>query len=187
MPVLTVVRNPFDWWVSWYHEMKRKQWFNPVARAAVLAGCGEFEDMVGFFHAAVSADTDEAKSVDALYNVIEANQQVLPYDLDRRMFDYLKEHRCGILSWRFAMQLEGVPPERLFIGRQESLIDDLHCALAGAGLDLPETLLAQLRAQIRINATQRETDYSMYYTAASTRKAVTDLDRTLIERFNYRF
>ncbi len=54
LPVLAFVRNPWDWWVSWYEHVKQAGWHHhPVTRVAAAAGDTSFGGVLAFFARAI--------------------------------------------------------------------------------------------------------------------------------------
>lgn len=190
MPVITTIRNPYDWWVSWYHFMKQNGWFNPIAQAAVDAGRLSFGDMIAFIRSGLNRNTAEAAAIDRYIQQQKLSAPSVNNDFNEDMINFMRKRQCGILSWRFNHQLGSAPKNRVFYIHQESLLDDLVSSFAWAGKALnPEhrekvLMLANLP---RIKATSRDRDYRKYYDSEATIKAVAHLDRRIINRFDYKF
>lgn len=151
LPVLAYVRNPWDWYVSWYH-------FN-VGR----------ETQNGIFRA-LSADcrNDFATTV---RNACAGLTALIGGDLYSSLFRNL----VG----------DGLDSPRLTVGRFESFADDLEHFFSCAGVDLPESAIAEVRAMPPLNTSKRG-PYRDYYDDR-LRDHVERSCEPLIERFGYRF
>lgn len=186
MPVITAVRNPYDWWVSWYHFMKTHNWFNPIARAAVDTGNESFSKMLQFIIAAQDKDSNAAKSIDlAIHNFTKSHNSVAN-DFNKNMTDHMQQNQCGILSWRYNFQLDGIPYNQLTIMRQESLLDDLQQVFNLAGHHLRNDQVEKLMDLPRANTTKRSADYREYYDESS-KLAVESLEKLIFKKFDYKF
>ncbi len=186
MPVITAVRNPYDWWVSWYHYMKKTNWFNPIARAAVNSGNESFSDMLQFIVESLKNNTQAAALVDSEIQALKNASNVVHNDFTTHMIGYMRQQQCGVLSWRFAFQLYGLPETQLTILKQESLLDDLTTAMNRAGLTLENNQNQSLLNLPKVNVTQRKSNYREYYNEQS-QAAVANLDKQILDRFDYQF
>jgi hypothetical protein len=93
-----------------------------------------------------------------------------------------------VLSWRFGHQLGGADPSRTFIGRYESLSDDLFAAFERHARPLDQEARRQIAAAPPINASgRRDRDYRAHYGDAGLIDLVGRLDREIIDRFGYTF
>jgi len=183
MPVITAVRNPYDWWVSWYHFMKKHNWPNPIARAAVITGNESFPKMLQFITASLTKGSKAAIKVDRQIQALAEDHSAIQNDFTGKMIEHMRLHQCGILSWRFSFQLLGIPENQLTILNQDSLLNDLKLALKHAGCEFENNMLTNLP---KANTTARNTNHRNYYVKES-RIAVARLDRLIIEKFNYQF
>lgn len=186
MPVITAVRNPYDWWVSWYHFMQTRGWFNPIARAAVVAGKSAFPDMLEFIIESHQAGSPAAATVDRMLQDYAKAMGTEQNDFDEKMTGHMRSHQCGILSWRYAFQLEGVSDDQLSVIRQESLLDDLQKVLAKVDCELQPDQRQQLINLPRANTTQRKANYREYYNESS-QQSVASLDKMILDKFSYEF
>lgn len=126
-PVLVYVRNPWDWYVSWYHAVFPSRW---GPSRSPTAGVNDFDTVI---RAACTGLIDP-----------DGRQ---PGPGDREDFYTTRIRRfCG----------DGLGSDRLTVGRYESLIEDLGDFLAMAGAPLSESALARIRAGEPVNASERK-------------------------------
>jgi len=186
MPVITAVRNPYDWWVSWYHYMKARNWFNPLARAAVDAGYEEFPEMIQFILSSLQEGSSEAINVDNAVQTLINTPGTIPNDFTTHMTDHMRQNQCGILSWRHSFQLEGIEKNKLIVIQQESLLEDLFSSLLKIGITAQMSQIQKLIELPKANTTVRNTDYRSYYNNSS-KEAVSILDKEILEKYNYTY
>lgn len=98
----------------------------------------------------------------------------------------MREHRCGILSWRYAFQLKGVSADQLTIIRQEALLENFQRAFSQIGCELESGKIQKLNELPRANTTKRIANYREYYNESS-KQAVERLDRLILEKYDYQF
>lgn len=188
MPVITTVRNPFDWWVSWYHFMSEKGWFNPIALAAVSDGHISFSEMMFFISQSLILGSRQARLVDEMIEKQLKLKSSLVNDLNYDMIHKMRCHKMGILSWRFDHQLEGLHKKNIFFVKQENLINDLIASMVWAGKKLSEKNETYLKGLSKVNAsTIRDVKYQHYYSSELTKEIVAKLDKKIIDRFGYKF
>jgi hypothetical protein len=132
-PVLVYVRNPWDWYVSWYHAVLPPR-FGP--HGCPKAGVNGFDTVV---RAACEGliDPDGGRGAPS----------------QREDFYTARIHRF------FG---GGLGSDRLVVGRYESLIEDLDRFLTRVGAPLDSAALARIRAAAPLNATDHK-PYREYY------------------------
>jgi hypothetical protein len=156
-PVLVYVRNPWDWYVSWYHAVSAKEL---AAGKSVVSGVNDFETAI-------------RKACTGLLN--PPAWQPRPVNGEADFYTTRLLHLCGA-GWQ---------SENLFFGRFESLRGDLERFLSAAGVPLSDTALSRLHSAEPVNSSSHK-PYREYYEAA-LRDLVADACRIPIERFGYRF
>lgn len=160
-PVLGYVRNPWDWYVSWYHFVKTHG-----------AGGVPYRILLG------NGKNDFAMSVrNACSGMVES------WGIDGIRFigrgdDFYTT--CFRLFFG-----AGLDSERLTIGRYESLIDDLELFLSRVDVSLDASATTRIRQGERLKASEHR-PYREYYDD-DLRDLVGESCRSLVERFGYRF
>jgi hypothetical protein len=163
LPVFYLVRNPWDWYVSWYdHLCRTYRDFpylrdKPFLRTAFASGANDFKQTV------LNACTGRI------------SHQLTPID-DRR--DYYSAR----FSW---IGGEGLRRGAVEVGRFESLREDFRAFLERHDVPVSAAFAEALRGSRRVNVGERG-PYRDYYDA-ETRDLVAEKARNLIERYDYAF
>jgi len=186
LPVVAVVRNPWDWYVSWYSFNRRPGIRNPLFNVVSDSGEDDFKSTVTNL---VRLGSDAAVSklyrndlIQLLPETLDDNQGVGLIRDDIRGFAGSK---AGYYSWLVERMLGDLHDRRLHIARFENLADDFLAIMRE--LDVPEleALQTELDKRERKNASSHS-HYSHYYDD-ELRELVTTLEQPVIERFDYRF
>ena len=163
LPVLSFVRNPWDWYVSWYHytvqrppSLTRGPLFHSVFDG------GSFAEVVR------RACTGRFEHRDNRIVQIAQDLEV----------DFYTARLLTILGG-------GLDDERLTVGRFEYLIEDLQSFLREHLVPVPDSFDALVHAQAPVRASQRG-GYRDYYDS-ELRELVQSRSRLIIERFGYAF
>ena len=185
-PRLGFVRNPWDWYVSWYAFNSQPHRNNSLFRVLSDAWQLDFAATIRNL-ACLGGDTEIA----AEYRL--ALQSVLPESLDgntgvglsKSCIDELAASGKGYLSWQCERMLGDANDPLLNVGRFDRLREDFVTTVKR--LQVPEA--AQLADGFdsgeRLNASTHE-HYSRYYDAALS-DLVAVREAPLIERFGFEF
>lgn len=164
LPMIAFVRNPWDWYVSWYHHRMQEaapEWRRgPQWETAFGGGQNSFRQAV------TMACTGEGLDVWTRETMRE------------RGIDHY-----SAMFWRRAGS--GAEAGRVEIGRYESLGDDFLAFLERHGVPVPDGLLKALNTDPAIGASRRD-DYRAYYDDA-LRDLVAEKARDLIADYGYTF
>jgi hypothetical protein len=165
LPVLAFVRNPWDWYVSWYHY--HVQLPSNIARGAffrTVFGNGSHS----FAEAVRNACTGAFDHPDG------------------RILHTAREQNVDFYTARVLNMLgPGFDDQRLEVGRFECLLDDLEGFLKDQRVPVPLDFHDLARSQAPVNMSRRGS-YRDYYDA-SLSELVRARARPLIERFGYEF
>ncbi|MGB5831145.1 MAG: hypothetical protein WBG92_04050 [Thiohalocapsa sp.] len=159
MPVFGFVRNPFDWYVSWYAYL----------RATALEN--------GFSNEFFNRVSDRGRrsfkqTIKAIFENDIAGSKQLDCSFPGSVFGcHVNAHFGSDLS-------------KIRIGKFESLRDDLLVILKVIS-DPPNTMVNTVRSHKRVNASLRD-DYRRYYDN-ELREMVSGRDRLVLQYFDYRY
>lgn len=161
LPVFVHVRNPWDWYVSWYEFSRRRR--EPTTKRLWVSAFADEPDFPTFLRRACTGglDHDRPEIADAL--------------------------RAGgdFYTVRWLDLVGGIGEQQLVIGRYERLFGDLDAFLRRVGAPAPEDFCEQAAASPRVHPGQRGA-YRDYYDA-TTRDLVERCAAHFIERFGYEF
>lgn len=185
-PLVGMVRNPWDWYLSWYAFNTHPRMYNPLYVALSDGGNGDFESTVTNL---INLGSDSRKSAQyrtalkaLLPETLEGNQGV---GLTRASIDELEQSGQGYYSWLFERMHGNLENKLLHIGYFENLIGDFIRIMTDLGVDQSEQMKSQF-ASIGHTNSSNHSHYSNYY-SDELRQLVSKKDGTLIERYGYRF
>jgi len=185
LPVLGTVRNPWEFYASWYHHQYSNITYSPIKNVLFCCISKNRElDFVETIRNALSLGLSD----DALNSLI----QVLPEDFDyqkrnipnltKDVMRKIRDTGVGLYTFRFD-QLFGQADD-VFFCRVESLRSDLMAFFERIGA-ASDALRQYLLSLDKKNASEH-LHYSTYYTPELA-ELVSIRDRPLIERFGYVF
>lgn len=169
LPRFGLIRNPWAWYVSWYHyhlgsgrtEEHKQRVNNPVWSHVSDGG----------------ATTDFATIVTRLCTGDVPNPRVA---------HRLKEKDIDVLTERYlATFKDGLTNGTITIGRTETMRDDFLAFLAAHEIEVPETLAAAIRERPKLNIT-KHAPYQEHY-SPELRELVGHKARLIVERYGYEF
>ena len=161
LPVIAFVRNPWDWYVSWYHhEMvqppDRSRWW---------------------------LDRYDFASQDFKQIVTKACTESSGEQMQMRL---MRRERMDFYSAGFALLVkEGVPDGAIEVGRFENLRDDFLAFLGRHGVPVDGAFEEAVRSSVPVNVSARS-DYRGYYDD-ELRELVADRASDLIAEYGYTF
>jgi hypothetical protein len=160
LPVFVHVRNPWDWYVSWYEFSSRQP---PKAAKLWQSAFGDQPDFATFVRRACAGqlDHDRAEIADDL----------------RSGTDFYTAR------WRDLVG--GIVDQRLTFGRFERLFEDLEAFLRRVGAPVPDDFVAKAADVPGVHLGRRG-PYREYYDD-ETRALVQRTATYFVDRFGYRF
>jgi hypothetical protein len=180
LPVLGTVRNPWDFYVSWYHHQQSNNRRGPLISFLTENRSLGFAGMMRN-----ALNLSEHANLDAL---IEALPEDFNYrdrniaNLTRDMMRRIRGSGMGLYSFRFK-EMFGVADKIVFC-RLDRLRDDLLAFFSGIGVDGNE--LCRYVSALDNKNTSEHRHYSSYYTPELA-ALVAERDRTVVERFGFVF
>lgn len=166
LPIFSVVRNPWDWYVSWYQHSLQYRPFadwdrffagNPTFSEAVQRACG------------IDLDDRFAKR------------------LDTKFAGRMRRYDCDYYSlwWQRGFREEQLRGREVIVGRQENLVQDFIDMLDEVG-EPSRTLREAATSDVPLNTTKRQRDYRSLYND-SLRELVAYKARQIIKTYDYTY
>ena len=186
LPVVGMVRNPWDWYVSWYAFNKRPNIHNQLYNVVSDGGRANFRqtitNLVNLGSDGAPHEAHREALIGLLPETLDGNRGA---GLTRSSIRDLAESGSGYYSWLFGRMFGEVDNETTRIGRFEYLQEDFLAIMEE--LSMPETaaLRTDLTSRGRRN-TSRHTHYSHYYDD-ELRDLVASKDSRLVESYGYVF
>ncbi|MGD2171856.1 MAG: aspartyl/asparaginyl beta-hydroxylase domain-containing protein [Gammaproteobacteria bacterium] len=186
LPVVGMVRNPWDWYISWYAFNTRQDVGNPMFFILSDGFQAGYRDTIANLVRLCSDDPGSRAYrkalIDILPDTLEGNTGVgLTKDCIRGMSD----PSIGYYSWQFQRMHGDLDNPALHIGRFENLQQDFVSIMRELGVDEADAIEDSFEAMPRINAS-RHSHYSKYLDD-ELRDLIAAYDAPIIERFGYRF
>ncbi len=186
LPIVGIVRNPWDWYVSWYAFNKRPNIHNQLFNVVSDGGQQDFRSTITNL---INLGSDHPSSQSYRDELI----RMLPQSLDGNrgsglvkdtIRNFSNDER-GYYSWLFDRMLGDPSDEQVFVGRFENLQDDFLKIMEQLSVGETAALSTELGKRERKNVS-RHSHYSHYYDD-ELRDLVAEKERTLIENFEYEF
>lgn len=185
-PIVGMVRNPWDWYLSWYAFNTNPRMYNPLYVVLSDGGNGDFESTVTNL---VNLGSDNSKSVHfrnalkaILPQTLEGNQGV---GLTRSCIDELAQSGQGYYSWLFERMHGNPDSELLYIGRFENLLEDFIDIMIALKVEQFEQMKSQFAAVGRTNSS-KHSHYSHYY-SEELKQLIDTKDAALVKRYKYHY
>jgi hypothetical protein len=179
LPIFGLVRNPWDYYVSWYSFQAEKTQPNALFRVTShdrrLGFAGTVANLVN-----LSGNLEHFSAIEGQLPERFINRGI---NLTQQCFSPLYGSGLGFYSFLYRRMFgdgEGVT-----FGRMESLRTDLLAFLDAVGITPTDAMREFVLKAAPVN-TSRHEKYQRYYDAALHR-LVAERDREVIERFNYEF
>ncbi|HEY1991671.1 MAG TPA: hypothetical protein VGH71_04365 [Gammaproteobacteria bacterium] len=185
LPAFAFMRNPWDWYVSWYAFNAAAPRRNPIFRGVSEQGQADFRDtlhnLLHLGHPLRAAVREEIAQ--ALPESREGNQGS---GITRQVMRGFTDPDAGYLSWltRYMCFSSG-SPQGLRMGHMENLRVDLPKLMEGCGATLTPALAEVIATAPPVNASPRR-DYREYYDQ-ELRDLVAERDWAIVESYNYSF
>ena len=181
LPVLGAVRNPWEFYVSWYHHVLPRDAATPLISWLTENGKQQFE---GATRNALNLGTNNDR-LDALIekmpHEVDYGKRNIP-NITKNNLRKIRGTGVGYYTFRFN-HLFGNHNE-VFFCRQERLRADLMHFLERIGAATDEIRAHVLESDKKNTA--NHSHYSSYYTPELA-ELVSERDRPVVERFNYTF
>ena len=186
LPVIGMVRNPWDWYVSWYHFNRQPDIQDPLFDVVSDNGQANFKSTVtnlinlGSDQAASKAYRDEL--IHRLPEALDGDQSI---GLTKGDIRDLSSEETGYYSWLFGRMFGNVDDAQTFIGKFENLSDDFIGIMKQHSVAETETLRTEFDRQERKNVSHHS-HYSHYYDH-ELRDLIGKKECWLVQKFGYKF
>ncbi len=189
LPVIGFARNPWDWYVSMFHDYRRKRQF--VFQIISEQGTLDFESTVARF---LNLGNGSGESRELLRRLADA----APATIDTRRpgrnhlpglrSDHFSNYPSGIgyYGWLFNLMFRAGRERNILFGRFENLRDDALRLFEETGTPISKSIADYLGAAPALNASPRPGNFADAYSPA-LKSLVGERERGLIEKFGYRF
>src|SRR5690242_7464545 len=185
LPAFAFMRNPWDWYVSWYAFNAATPERNPIFRGVSESGRAGFKDTIhNLLH--LGHPLHAAMREEIARELPETREGNLGSGITRRVMQGFIDPDAGYLTWltRY-MCFVGGSPAGLRMGRMEHLREDLLSLLEGYHDVLTPRLRESIATAPAVNASPRR-DYREYYDA-ELRELVVERDWAIVESYGYTF
>jgi tetratricopeptide (TPR) repeat protein len=186
LPVVGFIRNPWDWYVSWYAFNRRPKIHNQLFNVVSDGGSGTFKSTIAnLIH--LGSDRPESKQhrddlIRMLPNSLDDNRAV---GLAKDSIRDISNAQTSYYSWLSERMLGNAHDDQTLIGRFENLQDDFLAIMKRLRVKETESLRIELDKRERKNVS-RHSHYSHYY-GDELRDLVARKERGLIKEFDYNF
>lgn len=189
LPVIGFVRNPWDWYVSMFHDYRRKRQF--VFQIVSDQGVLDFERTIARF---LNLGDGSAASRELLRRLAAAAPEVI--DARHRGRDHphglRSEHfarypaGAGYYGWLFDLMFRTARKREILFGRFENLRTEALRLFEETGAPVTNRIAAYLKLAPPLNESARPKKLAEAYDP-ELRRLVAERERALIERFGYEF
>lgn len=180
LPILAFVRNPYDWYVSWYHALQQR----PKGSSVLfdLINTNNFKrDLNTLF------DIFEDGGVAWYKPAPHSNTEYANKDTFKQSADW---NNCGLLAWHYHWQVFGNEPSQhdysnVTIGKLETRTEDQLRFLKKLDILTPRAQELILENK-RSNTSEHVPDYREYYDDALVER-VLQKEQYIIDKYNYKY
>lgn len=186
LPVVGIVRNPWDWYVSWYAFNRRPSIRNALFNIVSAEGRADFKTTVENL-SQLGSDRQVSRQhrenlIAILPDSLDANRGV---GLTKKCIRELSDSETGYYSWQINRMLGDSSNGDALIGRYENLQDDFLHIMTTLAVKEVDAMGLEFKQRERKN-TSRHSHYSHYYDNELSR-LVGDKEMRVAERFAYAF
>ena len=185
LPAFAFMRNPWDWYVSWYAFNAADPTRNPIFRGVSEGGAAGFHQTIhNLLH--LGHPLNSAMREEIAGQLPETREGNLGSGITCRVMQGFTDPDAGYLTWltRY-MCFVGGAPTGLRMGRMEHLREELVSLLEAYETALMPGFRDAIAKAPAVNASPRR-DYRSYYDA-ELRELVAERDWAIIESYGYEF
>lgn len=186
LPIVGMVRNPWDWYVSWYAFNIGLNGVNPLF-FFLSDGCqADFNTTIKNLIKLGANDASSQNYRNALIKILpetlDGNQGVgLTKDCIRNFHDEIN----GYYSWQFKRMHGNLDSDKTYIGHFENLPIDFLAIMQQLGITEIDAIRSKFETSAHLNKS-RHSHYSAYYDD-ELRELVAEKEALLIDKYGYQF
>jgi len=199
LPVACIIRNPWDWYVSWYHymlEMMEGGHPNPIIVSAYenSSGAPTFDRIMTHVFESIRVGTREAKQLE---KYLQSERHIKSMEerpgirqLNKNMILTMRKKNYGLLSWRLDDLLTAPNNNhKILWGRLEYLGSDLVRILKNTGVALDQDTINKIKdgRKVNISKSRSSTSYQESYKTSKLTQLIAHYERGVIKKFDYTF
>ena len=186
LPLIGIIRNPWDWYVSWFAFNMRPDVQNPLFDILSDRRQKSFHETVSSL---VNLGSDSAVSQQYRRSMMLILPETLAGNvgigLTRNDIFQFQDNESGYLSWLANRMFGNLDNANTFIGRFETLQSDFLGFMESLQVSQIDAMRFQF-SRIAKKNTSLHSHYSVYYNE-ELRDLVFEKDRMIIELFDYHF
>jgi hypothetical protein len=185
LPAFAFIRNPWDWYVSWYAFNLANPQRNPIFRVVSEQGRADFHDTIhNLLH--LGHPLQAAMREEVAQSLPESREGNQGSGITRAVMRGFTDPDAGYLTWltRYLCFVGG-SPTGLRMGRMEQLREELPGLLESCGTTVTLELSQAIAEAPAVNASPRR-DYRNYYDG-ELKELVAERDWAIIESYGYEF
>jgi tetratricopeptide (TPR) repeat protein len=187
LPIVGMVRNPWDWYISWYaFNIRKTTSTNPLFFVVSDGYQANYKNTLKNL-INLGADTPRNRNyrnvlTEKLPESLDGNQGVgLNKDCIRRF----NNDDCGYYSWQFKRMHGDLDSKATYIGRFENLQDDFLSIMDQLSVEETEAIREKFKGSARLNESSHS-HYSRYYDD-ELRDLIAQKEALLIDKYGYEF
>ncbi|MFQ3190862.1 MAG: tetratricopeptide (TPR) repeat protein [Paraglaciecola sp.] len=186
LPLVGMVRNPWDWYISWYAFNNGPKLRNPLF--AIVSHNGQanlnttISNLINLGSDTAMSQQHRQQLIQVLPETLQQNRGVGLTKDDIRNFS---DNNNGYYSWMFQRMFGDYKSDQTHIGKFENLQQDFLGIMQHLAVEQTPCLQDEFNKRERKNVSQHS-HYSHYYDTPLQR-LVAEKEQRLIDNFNYRF
>jgi quercetin dioxygenase-like cupin family protein len=190
LPIVGIVRNPWDWYVSWYafnvslgeHKSALTTFFNIMSDGGHADLKTTVSNLVNLGSDSTSSRHYRNALIAVFPDTLEGN---LAVGLTKNCVRDLARSGQGYYSWLIERMYGPLDSPRLRIGRFENLENDFIGIMESIGVDNVQQVRAQFAPTGRVNSSRH--DHYSNYIDAELQALIAEKEQVVVDRFDYQF
>jgi len=186
LPLVGMVRNPWDWYVSWYAFNRKTTPQNYLFLVLSDGGQLDFKstvtNLVNLGDNNRQSELYRKALISAFPETIEGNRGI---GLTKSCIRNFSDNRTGYVTWLFNRMLGDIKNSRAFIGRFENLEDNFLGIMKKIGVK-NTTDIAKKFTEIKKKNSSNHSHYSQYYDE-ELRDLIARKEDQLISKYGFQF